>query len=140
IRGINRETRTFDNRREQVVVNTGPKGDTVQRATGKSFSQSPIREVVQNEPLPQRVIQERAEPWRKQSRVIQEQPRQGNTRDEQTRDRTGREQPRTYQQQPSTQTPAESDKQRREERSAQPPAKQTQPAPTTREEKSSTPS
>jgi len=107
INGIRHESRTFDGGRQRVVVNNGPDVKIVQRATGSTFSARPVREIVREEPLPQRIIQERAAPWRRErAKVIQEQPRthgspeqpRTSTGERQTREGTGRDQPRSYEQ------------------------------------------
>ncbi len=78
INNISRETRNFDGQRTRVVVNRGPGVDPIQRVTGRSFTPRPVREVVRQEPLPQRLQTEgRVQSWRSQgARFVPDRPQE----------------------------------------------------------------
>lgn len=89
INNIRRETRNFDGGRQRVVVNQGPGADPIQRATGQSFTPRPLRDVVRETPAPE-IMKRTRSPQGETERQRQMQPRE----------RTGRDQPRIYEQQP----------------------------------------
>jgi hypothetical protein len=50
---LKRETRSIDGAKPQkVVINEGPGRNTIQKATGREFRVTPIREAVRQTPLP----------------------------------------------------------------------------------------
>jgi len=55
INDIRRDDREFDGSRRRVVVNEGPKADFIARSTGRSFTPKPIRDVVRETPVPERI-------------------------------------------------------------------------------------
>lgn len=120
INDIRREDREFDGSRRRVVVNAGPRVDFVAQATGRTFTPKPIRDVVRETPVPERIRRtgtiERPvlrEQNVQGSRNIQERQQRDRTTEQQQRERqvspTGREQPRTVEQpeqrRPSPQRP-----------------------------------
>lgn len=94
-----RETRDIGGTRQTVVVNRGPGIEPIQRATGRTFTPKPVTEVIRETPVPQTLQQRRGT-----STSPTTQQQQPNSV-EQPRERTGREQQRTYeerqQQQPA---------------------------------------
>jgi hypothetical protein len=99
---VRRENRTFEGRSERVVINSGPSMEVVQKATGTRFSPRPVREIVRQEPLPQKIRQEKAEPWRRDaSPVINRERARENTVTEPRRDQKEQQQPRTSQTPPT---------------------------------------
>ncbi len=102
INDIRRVDRDFDGSRRRVVVNEGPKVDVVARATGRTFTAKPIRDVVRQTPVPEQIKRtgtiERPV-LREDRQTIEQRQRQGTTGSTQERQRertpppTGREQP-----------------------------------------------
>jgi hypothetical protein len=100
INDIRRVDRNFDGASRRVVVNEGPKVDVVARATGRTFTAKPVREVVRQTPVPEQIKRTGTieRPVLKEDRqTIEQRQRQSTTGNAQERQRTpsptGREQP-----------------------------------------------
>ncbi len=111
INDIRRVDRNFDGSSRRVVVNEGPKVDVIAKATGRTFTPQPIREVVRQTPVPERIKRTGTidRPVLKEDRqTIEQRQRQSTTGNAQERQRTpsptGREQPSNHQQ-PEQQRP-----------------------------------
>jgi len=59
---LKRETRSFEGRPQQVMINNGPGVDVIQKATGKKLSVVPIREAAGQTPVPTVLRQSTPEP------------------------------------------------------------------------------
>jgi hypothetical protein len=100
INDIQRVDRDIDGSRRRVVVNQGPKVDVVAKATGRTFTPQPVREVVRQTPVPEQIKRTGTieRPVLKEDRQkIEQRQRQRNTGTQEQRQRTpsptGREQP-----------------------------------------------
>jgi len=141
INDFRREDRDFGGRRERVVVNQGPRVEVVAKATGRTFTPRPIREVVRQTPVPERIKRTgtierpvlREENVRNRGTNEQRQ-RERNTGENQ-RERqvspTGRDQQRTYpqqeQQQKRDQQQPEQQRREQQQREQQQRREQVQP-------------
>ncbi len=166
INDIRREDRDFDGRRSRVVINQGPKVDVIAKATGARFTARPVRDVVSQTPVPERikrtgtinrpVLREQNVQGRRTNEQGQQRTTQESQREQQTSP-TGREQQqRTYPNQrpdqarpeqrppPSTSERREENQQRPEQVTPQRPLpptgrEQPRPSPAQPEEKPSVP-
>src|SRR6266850_839359 len=107
INDIRRVDRNFDGASRRVVVNEGPKVDVVARATGRTFTAKPVREVVRQTPVPEQIKRTGTieRPVLKEDRqTIEQRQRTTGSAQERQRERTppptGREQRPEQQQRP----------------------------------------
>src|SRR5882724_1601742 len=86
IGSVTRETRTIEGTSQRIAVSQGPRPERIQSATGTRFTPVPVHEAIRQTPVPT-AVREKTE----------HRNREGASQ-EPARDRTGREQPRVYQQ------------------------------------------
>jgi hypothetical protein len=106
VKNFQRQTVDFNGHQRTVFANRGPGVDPIQRATGRTFTPRPIRDVVRESHTPDRVRQGNDRP---------NAPRPEQQRREATPSPTGREQQRNYQQQQQNRQTPEQQRQNTEQ-------------------------
>ena len=115
IGGFRRETRDFDGFRRQIAVNRGPGVATIQRATGRGFTQRPARDLIRQNGIPETARRSPKRPFAQQPQVTQQPaPQRGWVQQPPRLYReapavqpapTGRQEQRIYREAPTAQSP-----------------------------------